>query len=86
MQSEVKNSHSVSLNYSSCGKREFTSIPLSELTNAYDVWIWLQILSSSISISIPLLSVSLFEYIFHLMSPLKAFLEQGDPFSKGDSR
>lgn len=70
------------LKFVSCGERGFTSIPVSELTSVFDEWIWLLIMISSASVLFPLknLSSSDIEFWSNWMSPVKVFLEQGDPF------
>lgn len=71
------------LRFISCGERGFSSIPLKELTNPFDTWVWAHILASIASFVISLRSLpeKLRESRSHWLSPLKVLLEQGDPFA-----
>lgn len=73
--------HSI-LRFVSCGKRGFTMFPFEELTSVFDVWIWLLLAVSMPLIIIPLWSCkgTTGKIWSDLMSPLKLFLEQGNPF------
>lgn len=61
------------LRFVSCGQNSFTSIQFHELTSIFDRWTWILILVSTFIIK------SLCAYATWL-SPLKVFLEQGEPY------
>lgn len=68
------------LYFVSCGKPAVSSLQWKELTNIFDVWIWIALILSLIMSTISLWSY--FDFKNHLpwILPLKAFLEQGNPF------
>lgn len=71
-----------SLGFVSCGKPEFSSVPFRELTCAFDEWIWLFLMITMMAVTIPIKSLSEMQAGFgsRCISPLKVFLEQGDPY------
>lgn len=71
----------LSLHFVSCGMPVLDTIPFQELANVFDGWIWFCILVSIFAIIVPIFPfVSKHNlFCFHLMIPLKLFLEQGNP-------
>lgn len=70
------------LRFVSCGRRRVGGIPFEELIKVFDKSTWFAILLSTFSITLPLHSyVNKFKQPFmYILSALKVFLEQGDPF------
>lgn len=70
------------LGFVSCGESKLSSLPFRELTSVFDGWIWLMLILTMIAVIIPLRSLSEVQVgsSSSWLSPLKLFLEQGDPY------
>lgn len=67
-----------SLTFVSCGERGFSAIAFHELSSVFDVWVWLLILVSMITL---VLAINPFGKVKnHWIAPVKVILEQGTPF------
>lgn len=73
------------LRFISCGEKGLLPLSFQELTNIFDKWIWLGIgiLLATIVSTLMYLTDNRVKFWSYWISPLKVFLEQGDPFLEG---
>lgn len=74
------NDHVSHVNFLSCGKGKYGHLPFEELINAYDAWVWLSIIVSTLAVASSLkVSQDSRKQVAEIwMGTINIFLEQGD--------